>query len=158
MIEGELNWDWPQICCVLMWRLAPAGVTVSRADLHALPMELVLIVRREPSLIAFTWVTVEEAQRLRGVIALLARTPDDWAGVEPVMGRWQKLSSVLLWKLAKDGVTLTPNDLEALPKDRVLLAEGHADDIEYRFVPRPEAERIRKRESDSEGRNVLEVL
>jgi hypothetical protein len=147
----ELAWDWSLIARVLFWRLAPRGTTITRKDLHALPMDKVLIEDREPTCIRLRFVTLAEAERLRTQMAAVGQK----ATVSEMQGRWQKIAMVLLWKLAKDGITLTPADLSAVPDDQMLLAHGHANDIEYRFLPIMEALAIAKHEKDNEGRILL---
>jgi hypothetical protein len=150
----EVSWGWPEICVALMWRLAPAGVVITRADLHALPMERVLLEDRRAKEMIFSWIPISQAKA-----RLKASAPAKFgerATLSELQGRWQKIACVLMWKLAKDGITLTPKDLAAVPSDRILLAHGHADDIEYRFVPRAEAKRIQDWEKDNEGRIILE--
>lgn len=76
------------------------------------------------------------------------------AHVEGLEGRWEKIAAVLLWKYAKDGVTLSTQDLGALPQDRVLLVTAHGREVEFRFVSIEEAQRIRKWEAENEGRDA----
>lgn len=67
-------------------------------------------------------------------------------------GHWQRLAAVLVWKLAKDGVTLTLDDLAQFPQDMVLLTHGHKDSIEYKLVTREAAERIAAHDRAQRGR------
>lgn len=150
----ELAWDWPEIAVTLMWKLAPNGVVVTRKDLGRLPQDRVLVDDRDADSIRFSWQSITDAQRLTQALAM----HKDKAGLAQLQGRWQKLCVVLLWKLAKDGVVLKQLDRDAVPADKVLLAHGHREDIEYRFVPRAEAARIQKWERDNEGKQVLEVV
>jgi len=153
----ELNWQWPEICVTLMWKLAPDGVVITRKDLGALPQDRVLVDYRDPAgtLIRFSFVSLDEARRLRPKIL---KATGHKAGVSELQGRWQKITCVLLWKLARDGCVLTQLDRDAVPADQVLLAHGHAQDIEYRFCPRAEAARIQKAELEHEGKQILEVV
>jgi hypothetical protein len=151
----EISWGWPEITCVLMWRLAPNGVIIRRKDLGALPPERVLIENRSEKSIRFWFATIREAERIREPILEGGRPK---ATVSELQGRWQKLAVVLLWKLAKDGIVLTQSDRDRLPGDKTLLAHGHEQDIEYRFVHRREAQRIAQWERDNEGKMVLEAV
>jgi hypothetical protein len=137
---NEIAWDWPEIVCVLMWKLAPKGVVITRKDLAALPIDRVLKYDRLADRMIFRFV------------------PPQPGPFEELQGRWQKIAVVLLWKLAKDGVTLGQWDRDTVPADKTLLAHGHEQDIEYRFVQRAEAIRIAKWEKDNEGKMVLEAV
>ena len=140
---------------MVAWKLAPNGVLVTRADLGHLPMDRVLVQERQSDRMILRWVSLEEAGALRDALA----TQGEKAGVSQLQGRWMKLACVLLWKLARDQtVVLMQYDRDAIPHDRVLLAEGHAHDIEYRFVSRVESERISRRERDNDGRIILEAM
>jgi len=151
---SELAWGWPEIAVVLVQKLAPQGVVVTRKDLARLPFDRVLIEDRHADRIVFRWATLEEAEAMKKPLALGGRK----AGVSQLQGRWQKLAVVLLWKLAKDGCTLMGYDRDAVPADKVLLAHGHAQDLEYRFVDRDEARRIAAWEKENEGKTVLEAM
>lgn len=154
----EVSWDWPEITCMLMWKLAPKGCTITRQNLGALPRDRVLVEDRTSEGIDFQWISLEEAQKRSAPVAGVASTTVPRASVSQLSGRWQKIAVVLMWKLARDGVRLTLDDKRALPSDQTLLAEGHANDIEYRFVPRADAVRIAVWERDNEGKMVLEVV
>jgi hypothetical protein len=152
---AELNWSWPEITVVLMHKLAPGGVVITRKDLGSLPQDRVLVEERlDDGSIHLWWASVENALDMREPLAESGKR----AGVTELSGRWQKIAVVLLWKLAKDGLTLTQWDRDQVPHDKTLLAHGHAQDIEYRFVPRTEAARIAKWERDNEGKKILEVV
>lgn len=154
---SELAWDWHQISVALMWRKCPNGLVITRKDLGELPRERVLVDDRDEAgtEIRFRFVPLKVAEAMRPKILLATGKK---AGVGQLQGRWQKIGVVVLWKLCRDGITLTPKDLEAVPKDRILLMHGHADDLELRFVPRDEAARIQRWERDNEGKQVLEVM
>lgn len=154
MSEAEISWDWPEIAVVLLCKLAPEGVVVTRKDLGALPADRVLIEERLVDRINYHWASIKQAEAMRKPLALKGEK----AGVVQLQGRWQKLAVVLLWKLAKDGCTLMRYDRDAVPADKVLMAHGHKDDIEYRLIPRAEAERIQKWEKDNEGRIIVESM
>lgn len=152
---NELAWDWEKIAIVLFWRLAPNGVVITPADLAGLPMDRVLLEQRTSYQIQFTWVSVAHAEGLRERIP---RDTGQKVGVTELQGRWMKTATVLLWKLGRDGITLTPRDLDAVPDDKSLLSHGHADGIEFRFLPHKEADRILKWERDNEGKMIIERL
>lgn len=80
------------------------------------------------------------------------------ASIQGLEGRWEKLFAAMAWRYGKDGFRLRRADFEALPPDRVLLIHGHADDLEFRFVPPAEAKRIADFERDNEGRMVTERI
>lgn len=140
---------------MVAWKLAPNGVVVRRHDLARLPMDRVLIQDRQQDRMVLYWLSLEDAGALRDGLA----AKGEKAGVLQLQGRWMKLATVLLWKLARDQtVTLMQYDRDAIPADKVLLAKGHREDIEYRFVPRAEAEAIAKWEKDNENRIILEAM
>jgi hypothetical protein len=151
----ELQWDWPAITTILLWKLAPKGVVITKKDLGDLPKDLVMIDYRDPegTHIRFSWLSIQEAIDLQPKV--LAKTGKK-AGVSELQGRWEKTAVVILWKLAKDGCILTHQDRERLPVDKMLLASGHAQDIEYRFADRREGEGIARFERDNEGKMILE--
>jgi hypothetical protein len=149
---SEISWGYPEIAVVLMWRLAPKGVVITRRDLGRLPQDRVLLEDRRETEMRLTWITIQEAQeRAKPKLAIA-----DKATVSELQGRWAKIVVVLMWKLAKFGVTLTQADRNAVPVDVQLLAHGHADDIEYRFCTRAEAAAIEKLEREQEGRIIVE--
>jgi hypothetical protein len=152
---GELTWGWVTIACVLAWRLAPEGIVITRKDLASLPHDRVLKDHRdvEGTLIRFSFVSIEEAQRLTRPVVIGAK-PE--ASVSELQGKWQKIACVLLWKMARDGITLTQADRDAMPADRTLLMHGHAQDLELRFLPHAQAARIAAWERDNEGHEVME--
>lgn len=152
---SELAWDWPEIAVVLVQKLAPDGVVVTRKDLGALPFDRVLVQERLSDRITFRWMRPEDA---KAHTKRLKEKTGEKAGLLQLQGRWQKLACVLLWKLARDGCVLMAYDRDAVPADKVLMAHGHKDDLEYRFVPRDEAARIQKFERDNEGKLVLEAV
>jgi hypothetical protein len=153
-MSTELDWKWPMIACVLVQKLAPAGLVITRKDLRALPQDRVLFDERSAERIEFSFVSLERAELVRN--ALAAR--GEKAGVSALEGKWQKIAAVVLWKLAPNGVTVMRADKDALPDDKTLLMHGHADDLELRFVPRTEAQRIARWEADNEGKSILETV
>lgn len=153
-VAPDIAWGWPEITVTLMWKLAPAGVVLTRRDLAALPMERVLMEERSPTQIEYSFISMKAAERRWKP----KDAKQERAGASQLQGRWQKIAAVLLWKLAKDGVVLTRWDRDQVPADKVLLAHGHAQDIEYRFCPRAEAAAIAKWERDNEGKIILETV
>jgi hypothetical protein len=155
----ELNYTWPEIAVMLMQRLAPGseGVVLTRKDLAALPQEKMLVDYRDEAgtHIKFSWATINEA---RSLMPKVLTATGQKAGVSMLEGRYMKLACVMLWKFARDGLTLTPLDREAVPKDKTLLVSGFKDDLELRFVPRTEAARIAAWEAEQEGKNIVEAL
>ena len=146
--------NWEHIACALLWKLAPKGVILTRKDLGALPHDRVLIDDRHNGRIRLTFVTLSEAMRIRGGLAE-AKTP---AGVSSLEGRWEKIAVVMLWKLQKHGVTLTSWDLKGVPYDQTILASGHAEGVEFRFMPRSEAQRLTAWDLDNERTLVHEAV
>ena len=147
----RLQGAWDKILGVILWRLAPEGCTVSRADLRELPVERVLVCTESESgeELALFFASVEAAREIREVRG---------ADVSAIESMYSKLAAVLLWKFAKDGIVVTQHDLRTLPADRMLLVHGHADDLEIRFAPLAEARAIARQERDSEGRIILPGL
>lgn len=146
------EWPWSEVSCVLMWKLVPQGIVITRKDLASLPQESVLLEDREESRIRFSWVSIQEAQKLAKPLADKGQK----AGVSTLEGRWQKLGAVLLWKLARDGVVLTQMDRDHIPPDKLLYTQGFKDDVSMRLMPIAEARALAKRERDNEGRIILE--
>jgi len=150
----ELDWKWPELALVLVNKLAPAGLVITRHDLGALPHDRVLIEDRGPTQIRFTFVSLHHAQLIRKPLA----NAGAMASVSELQGRWMKICAVVLWKLRKEGCVLTRWDRDAVPSDKTLLMHGHRDDLELRFVPRNEAGRIAKFELEQEGKHTVETI
>lgn len=142
-----MNWSWTEIFIVAMARLAPKGMELNPDDVVALPLERVLIDHRGPRAITFTWVSIEEANG----IALRERLKGDPASKSELQGRYQKLTVLLLWKLAKDGITLTEADSALIPDGKFLFEDG----IEYKWLPVAEGMALRKRIQEHEGRDAV---
>jgi len=130
---SELSWSWQEIAITLLWKLAPRGLVLFPHDLN-LPRDRVLLEERTETRIALSFITLKEAE---------ARThaprPESRASTDKLYGRWQQIACVMLWKLRKKGVTLTPADKDGVPAGLELLTSGHPDGVEWRFMPRPEA-------------------
>ena len=58
-------------------------------------------------------------------------------------GHWQKLLALIVWKLAKQGVMITADDIMAFGKEGlVLLTHGLPDGIEFKMVTQTEASQL----------------
>jgi hypothetical protein len=145
---SELAWGWAEIAITLMWRLAPKGLVLLPKDLD-LPRDRVLLEDRQPGYIRLSFISLRDAH---------ARThaPSDQASTDQIAGRWQMITAVLLWKLAKQGVHLTESDRAAVPKELELLTSGHPDGVEWRFIPRLEARAMHAKARDNEGKIITE--
>jgi hypothetical protein len=66
-------------------------------------------------------------------------------------GMWQKYVSLLVFKLAKEGVHITSQDIVDFGKQEknTLLTHGHHDSIEFRLVTMAEAERLAGMEKEA---------
>lgn len=63
--------------------------------------------------------------------------------LQQVDGMWQKLAALIVWKLAREGVTITHKDMDEFARgDNVLLTHGHFDSIEFKIVTAEAARRI----------------
>jgi hypothetical protein len=155
-IVGEIAWDWAEIAVVMMWKLCPKGLVLTRADMGRLPQDRVMIEDRGVDDIRFRWMRPQDA---RAYATRLKKATGERAGVSQLQGRWQKLGVVLLWKLTRDeGLVLTRADRTAVPGDQKLLTRGTHDAVEFRFIPTAEAIRIAKWERDNEGKIVVEGM
>jgi hypothetical protein len=150
---SELNWDWSQIAVTMFWKLAPKGYVMLREDMARLPMDRVLLEDRNAERIELKFITLKEAHARAE-----AKRPEERATVSELQGKWQKIACVTLWSLAKEGVTLTEYDRAAVPSGLQLMASGHALGVEWRFLPRWEAEKYRKWDLENEGKMILENL
>jgi hypothetical protein len=146
----ELAWEWPQIACTLCWRLRPEGFYLVKDDLASLPQNRVMIEERSSEHIRFRFSSINGAIRLRESHAAQGTK----ASVEELQGHWHKLVVVLVWKFAKDGITITPADWSAVPVDKQLRMDGYHDGIEYRFVPHADAARLMRVEQER-GTNLI---
>jgi hypothetical protein len=153
----ELAADWAAIACILVWKTPEHRVALTRKELRELPLERVLMTDTAGDQVVFRWVTVKEAQRQADTIASLSDRREK-ASVEQLQGRWQKTAVVLLWHLARDGVTLVPRDKDELPSDQVMLASTHGDTVEWEWMPRARAKTIQDWERDNRGRIIVEGM
>jgi len=148
----EIGWDWPEIAIILMWRLAPKGVVITRRDLGRLPMDRVLLEDRRPAELHLRWITLAEAQSRTQPKNVL----EEKASVSELQGRWQKLAVVLMWKFAQAGIVLTESDRQAVPNGQEILTRGFKDDIEFRFAPRTETAKIEQAANENDGTIIRE--
>jgi hypothetical protein len=151
---SEISWDWPEITCVLMWKLAPQGVTLTRRDMAALPQDRVMVTDRQPNALKLSFVSLQRAMAIRDVLAPTQKP----AGVSALEGRWEKIGVVLLWKLCKGGITLTEWDKAQVPHDKQILARGYRDGVEFRFMPNSEAAKLTKWDRDNDKRLIRESV
>lgn len=68
----------------------------------------------------------------------------DAAILQQLDGQWQKMCALLVWKLARQGVTITDTEIDKCigEGELILLTHGHHDSIEFKLVTPAEAERI----------------
>lgn len=83
-------------------------------------------------------------------------TPDS-AVLQQLDGQWQKIATMLIWKLAgKEKVRLTHQEManfanEFLPGIPVLFTHGHSDSIEFQVIDEVAARRIAAHEATLRG-------
>ncbi|HUP06824.1 MAG TPA: hypothetical protein VMU47_06725 [Caldimonas sp.] len=154
--RAELAWEWPEIVCVLLWKLKPLGCTVTHRDLNRLPRDRVLIEKRTWERITYRWGTWAEAE----AAARAERAESGQkAGLEEAQGRWQKLAGVILWKWCKTGTTaLSGLDQDAVPPHLVLLQRGYRNGIEFLWVTRAEAARLERIAREHDNRRIVEAV
>lgn len=68
-------------------------------------------------------------------------------------GQWQRYLCLVVWKLAREGVTIALDDIAKFAnQDRnVILVHGHFDSIEFKIVTRADAERIAVYDKQQKG-------
>jgi hypothetical protein len=146
----ELTWDWSVIAVTMIWKLAPKGFVMFRHDMARLPMDRVLLEDRQADRIVLSFIPLKEAQQRTA-----PERGQHRATVSELQGRWQKIAVVALWSLSKTGITLTEYDRAAVPNGLQLMASGHEFGVEWRWLPRWEAERHRKADLEHEGGAML---
>ena len=151
---SELDWDWYVIAHTLAWRLAPEGFVMNRKDLASLPADRVFVEERSADAIHLRWLALTEAKRLQ---ERLVKYNQPKAGVSHLEGRWMKFAVVLSWMRARDGITLRQADRDAVPKLLMLYAEGHAQDVEFRFMPERDAKAMQRQYRERDGQIITEV-
>jgi hypothetical protein len=156
----ELAWDWPTIAVTLIWKIAPMGFVLLLEDMITLPRDRVLLTDRQPTKIVLSFISVESAKRRAS-----AELGEHRATVSELQGRWEKIAVCTLWHFArrhklgkKDSIALTEYDRAALPSHLQLMASGHADGVEWQFLPNVNAQRIADWDKDNEGMIMLERL
>lgn len=68
-----------------------------------------------------------------------------------VEGHWHKLMALVVWKLAKDGVTITAEDMTTFPEGYSLLTHGKLDGITLKVVSPEQAATIREYNQTQKG-------
>lgn len=76
---------------------------------------------------------------------------------DQLRGQWQTLCAMLVWKLAREGVTLTVKDMEEFQRqndcgEAVFYFRGHPTSIDFRIVDRDHALQIAEHERTQQGR------
>jgi hypothetical protein len=147
---AELAWDWSVIAVALIWKLAPKGFVLFREDMARLPLDRVLLEDRQADRITLSFIPLKEAQQRAA-----PERGEKRATVSELQGRWQKIAVVALWSLSKTGITLTEYDRAAVPDGLELMASGHEFGVEWRFLPRWEAQQHRKWDFEHEGGTMI---
>jgi hypothetical protein len=70
--------------------------------------------------------------------------------------QWEKVAAVLVWKLARDGVRITFEDLEQFGREcvageAVLFTHGHKDSIEFAIVTAERARALAEHDRNQSG-------
>jgi hypothetical protein len=151
--KPELAWGWPEIAVVMIWKIAPNGFVILKEDMISLPTDRVLREYRDSEKIVLSFIGVKHAKRLSA-----AELGEHRATVSELQGRWQKIAVVAAWHFARlhklgknDSITLTEYDRAAVPGHLQLMASGHAQGVEWRFLPLREAKAIQDWDRDNEG-------
>ncbi len=81
--------------------------------------------------------------------------PDN-ATLEQLREHWEKIAAVLVWKLARDGVRITMQDLDQFQAESdagecVLFTHGHKDSIELAIVSASRAEILARHDAAQSG-------
>jgi hypothetical protein len=151
--KPELAWGWPEIAVTMIWKLAPNGFVIFKEDMISLPTDRVLREYRDSEKITLQFISVTHAKRLSS-----AELGENRATVSELQGRWMKIAVVTAWHFARlkklgksDSITLTEYDRAAVPGHLQLMASGHAQGVEWRFLPTREAKAIQDWDFDNEG-------
>ena len=77
----------------------------------------------------------------------------DAAILQQLDGQWQKICALLVWKLARQGVTLTHKEIDECTAEGelILLAQGHYDRFEFKLVTPEQAAVIMAFERNKHG-------
>lgn len=158
MSASEIAWDWPEIAVILAWKLAPNGYVILREDLFTLPTDRVLLEDRREDALVLSFIGVKAAKKLT-----LQKRGVDTTTVSELQGRWQKIAITTLWHFARagklgraDSITLTEQDRAAVPGDCLLMASGHSQGVEWRFIPRALCKRQEDWDRENEGMMIRE--
>lgn len=147
----ELNWNWETITTTMLWKLTPGGLVLFKSDLSSLPHDRVLLEERLTDRINLSFITLKEAY---------ARTHAEKAEVrattDQMRGRWRQIACIMAWKIAKEGVTLTEQDRQAVPGDLILMTAGHPLGVEWQFIHRTVAHKQRMQAWEHEGKEIME--
>jgi hypothetical protein len=65
---------------------------------------------------------------------------NDAAILDQVREHWMKVTALLVWKLSREGVTLSKEDIEAFPDDQVLVTIGNQEEMQFKIISREQAE------------------
>jgi hypothetical protein len=63
-ILQQLDGEWQKICALLLWKLAPNGVTLTHDDIQRFPQDLALYTHGHKDSIDFKMITLEAAKLL----------------------------------------------------------------------------------------------
>jgi len=147
----ELSWGWQTITSAMLWKLTPGGLILFPQDLNALPHDRVMLEERLPDRINLSFITLKEAySRTHAEKAEVRATTDK------LVGRWKQIAAVMCWKIAKQGVTLTEYDRQAVPTDLILMTAGHRLGVEWQFIHRNVAHKQRLAIFEQEGKDIME--
>jgi hypothetical protein len=156
--KPELAWGWPEIAVTMIWKIAPNGFVIHKEDMFSLPTDRVLREYRDSEKIVLSFIGIQHAKRLSA-----PELGEHRATVSELQGRWMKIATVTAWHFARrqllgrsDSITLTEYDRAAVPGHLQLMASGHAEGIEWRFLPRREAQSIEAWDRENEGILVQE--
>jgi hypothetical protein len=151
--KPELPWDWPMIAVTLIWKIAPNGFVLLQEDMISLPTDRVLREYRDSEKIVLSFIGVQHAKRLSE-----PQLGEHRATVSELQGSWMKIAVVTCWHFARlgklgknDSIALTEYDRAAVPGHLQLMASGHAQGVEWRFLPTREARAIQDWDFDNEG-------
>lgn len=70
--------------------------------------------------------------------------------------QWEKIVAIPVWKLARDGVRITLQDLESFAKetaagDAVLFTHGHYDSFDFKIVTAQRAQELAEWDAKQRG-------
>ncbi len=77
----------------------------------------------------------------------------DSAVLQQLEGQWQKMLTLVVWKLANNGIHITSEDMTKFAVDpkNILLTHGHYDSFEFKMVTREDAERLADHDKTQHG-------